>query len=175
MLQVDIEKIVPVTEARDMFNKIVDEVEGSDEMYVMTKNGKPSAVIVGVNHLEKLTGEQSAEVMAKIADLNQPMAENPATDAFAHPAADANQMSPAAEQMAAPTPAEPMPAETALQTPEAPASQPDMPNLPPAEAPAAPATDPFAAPPAQTADQPVLPANEIPAQNGQPPQQPGQM
>ncbi len=57
MLQVNIEKIIPVTEARDMFNKIVDEVEGTDELYVLTKNGKPCAVVVGVNHLEKLTGE----------------------------------------------------------------------------------------------------------------------
>jgi len=66
MLSVDIEKIIPVTEARDMFNKIVDEVEGSDELYVLTKNGKPAAVVVGVNHLEKLTGETSNEVMAKV-------------------------------------------------------------------------------------------------------------
>lgn len=66
MLSVDIEKIVPVTEARDMFNKIVDEVEGSDNMYVLTKNGKPAAVVVGVNHLEKLTGETSGEIMAKV-------------------------------------------------------------------------------------------------------------
>lgn len=65
-MQVDIEKIIPVTEARDSFNKIVDEVEGSDELYVLTKNGKPAAVVVGVNHLEKLTGESEMEVMAKV-------------------------------------------------------------------------------------------------------------
>lgn len=77
MLQVDIEKIIPVTEARDMFNKIVDEVEGTDEMYVLTKNGKPSAVIVGVNHLEKLTGDEGSEVMAKISDLANEQGEVP--------------------------------------------------------------------------------------------------
>lgn len=66
MLSVDIEKIIPVTEARDMFNKIIDEVEGSDDLYVLTKNGKPSAVVVGINHLEKLTGETDTEVMAKV-------------------------------------------------------------------------------------------------------------
>jgi prevent-host-death family protein len=65
-MQVDIEKIIPVTEARDSFNRIVDEVEGSDELYVLTKNGKPAAVVVGVNHLEKLTGESEMEVMAKV-------------------------------------------------------------------------------------------------------------
>ena len=66
MLEVNIEKIVPVTEARDMFNKIVDDVEGTDELYVLTKNGKPAAVVVGVNHLEKLTGQSHGDVAAKI-------------------------------------------------------------------------------------------------------------
>lgn len=62
MLEVDIDKILPVTEARDSFNKIVDEVEGTDHVYVLTKNGKPAAVVVGVNHLEKLTGKTTNEL-----------------------------------------------------------------------------------------------------------------
>ena len=62
MLEVDIDKILPVTEARDNFNKIIDEVEGTEHMYVLTKNGKPSAVVVGVNHLEKLTGKTADEL-----------------------------------------------------------------------------------------------------------------
>jgi prevent-host-death family protein len=81
MLSVDIEKIIPVTEARDMFNKIVDEVEGTDEMYVLTKNGKPSAVLVGVNHLEKLTGAEGSQVMAKISSLANEITEAPAAPA----------------------------------------------------------------------------------------------
>lgn len=71
MLSVDIEKIIPVTGARDMFNKIVDDVEGSDELYVLTKNGKPTAVVVGVNHLEKLTGETSGEIMSKVSEATE--------------------------------------------------------------------------------------------------------
>ncbi len=62
MLEVDIDKILPLTEARDNFNKIIDDVEGTEKMYVLTKNGKPSAVIVGVNHLEKLTGKTADEL-----------------------------------------------------------------------------------------------------------------
>ena len=58
MLEVDIEKIIPITEARDSFNQIIEGVEASDDMYVVTKNGKPSAIIVGVHHLEKLTGAE---------------------------------------------------------------------------------------------------------------------
>jgi len=63
MLDVDVEKILPVTEVRDSLNKIIDEVEGSDELYVVTKNGKPSAVVVGVQHLEKLTGVDHKQLL----------------------------------------------------------------------------------------------------------------
>jgi len=66
MLEVDIDKILPVTEARDSFNKIIDDVEGTDHLYVLTKNGKPSAVVVGVNHLEKLTGKSADELTSMV-------------------------------------------------------------------------------------------------------------
>jgi len=56
MLKVDIDKIIPLTDARNDLNRIADEVNGSDSLYVLTKNGTPIAVVVGVNHLEKLTG-----------------------------------------------------------------------------------------------------------------------
>lgn len=64
MLQVNVDKILPVTEARDKFNQIIDSVEGTDDLYVLTKNGKPSAVVVGVNHLEKLTGATGLQAAA---------------------------------------------------------------------------------------------------------------
>lgn len=67
MLEVEIDKILPVTEARDNFNKLVDEVESSDSLYVLTKNGKPCAVLVGVHHLEKLTGTSHEELMGAAA------------------------------------------------------------------------------------------------------------
>ena len=89
MLEVDIDKILPVTEARDSFNKIVDEVEGSDEIYVLTKNGKPSVVVVGVNHLEKLTGitadeltsivEKKADKTPVVEEIKKPEPIQPAT------------------------------------------------------------------------------------------------
>ena len=62
MLEVQIENIIPVTEARDKFNQIVDAVEGTEELYVLTKNGKPAAIVVGIHHLEKLTGESHTAV-----------------------------------------------------------------------------------------------------------------
>lgn len=63
MLDVNIEKILPITAVRDALNKIIDEVEDSNELYVITKNGKPAAIIVGVHHLEKLTGISHQTIM----------------------------------------------------------------------------------------------------------------
>ncbi|MFA7244303.1 MAG: type II toxin-antitoxin system prevent-host-death family antitoxin [Patescibacteria group bacterium] len=122
MLQVDIEKIIPVTEARDMFNKIVDEVEGTDNMYVLTKNGKPSAVLVGVNHLEKLTGTEGAKVMAKISDMasdspesTQPVEPFVGTDSTPMP--EVQEPVPAAPAETIPAPEAPLPQESVPATP----------------------------------------------------------
>lgn len=66
MLEVKIENIIPVTEARDKLNQLIENVEDSDEMIVMTKNGKPTAILVGVHHMEKLTGEDHKEVFGVV-------------------------------------------------------------------------------------------------------------
>lgn len=115
MLEVQIENILPVTEARDKLNQLIDSVESSDNMYVMTKNGKPCAILVGVHHLEKLTGEKHEELFGNNNKSNEteesmddPMNPTPAqsddTNAAA-PAADASQAAtpaPAADDTAAP-------------------------------------------------------------------------
>lgn len=77
MLEVKIEKIVPITDARDSFNRIIDEVDATDEMYVITKNGKPAAIVVGVHHLEKLTGINAAKAkeMKDEANVVRPLPE----------------------------------------------------------------------------------------------------
>ncbi len=67
MLEVKIDKILPVTEAKDNFSNLVDEVENSDDLYVLTKNGKPGAVLVGIHHLEKLTGTSHEVLMGAVA------------------------------------------------------------------------------------------------------------
>lgn len=78
MLEVQIENIIPVTEARDRFNQLVDKVEGTDDLFVMTKNGKPAAILVGVHHLEKLTGENHTETFGMAPDAAAQTAETPA-------------------------------------------------------------------------------------------------
>jgi prevent-host-death family protein len=53
MLEVQIDRIISVTDARNNFNKIVEDVERGD-MYVLTKGGTPTVAIVSVSELEKL-------------------------------------------------------------------------------------------------------------------------
>ncbi|MBI2263439.1 type II toxin-antitoxin system Phd/YefM family antitoxin, partial [Candidatus Berkelbacteria bacterium] len=60
MLEVEINKILPLTEARDNFSKIVGEVE-QGELYVLTKNGKPAVAIINVAKLEEMTGQHLKE------------------------------------------------------------------------------------------------------------------
>jgi len=156
MLSVDIEKIIPVTEARDMFNKIIDEVEGSDELYVLTKNGKPAAVVVGINHLEKLTGESDTEVQAKINQAGQKevgSADADGDDQFmtpnsADPKPDGDSTEPpsttlADDALTSPADSSPAPAKDMTPEPEAPApADTSLGNLSPS-APAATPVDPF--------------------------------
>lgn len=71
MLDVDIEKILPITEVRDSLNKIIDAVIDSEDLYVVTKNGKPSAIIVGVHHLEKLTGIDHKMIIPEDTDVSE--------------------------------------------------------------------------------------------------------
>ena len=54
-LRVSLENIIPLTEARDHFSQIVNEVQ-KDKLYVLTKGGKPAVAIVDVKYLEAITG-----------------------------------------------------------------------------------------------------------------------
>jgi prevent-host-death family protein len=54
-LKVSLENIIPLTEARDHFSQIVNEVQ-KDKLYVLTKGGKPAVAIVDVKYLEHITG-----------------------------------------------------------------------------------------------------------------------
>lgn len=56
MLQVPIDKIVPLTAARDTLSKIIADVESGTPMYIFTKNGKPSVAVVSIDYLQKQMG-----------------------------------------------------------------------------------------------------------------------
>lgn len=57
-LKVSLENIIPLTEARDHFSQIVNEVQ-KDKLYVLTKGGKPAVAIVDVKYLEHITGGEA--------------------------------------------------------------------------------------------------------------------
>ncbi len=69
-LDVKIDNILPITEVKDSINQLIDKVAVSDEMYVVTKEGKPSAILVGVHHLEKLAGISHEELMPDTPTVN---------------------------------------------------------------------------------------------------------
>ncbi|OGD66000.1 hypothetical protein A3F08_01035 [Candidatus Berkelbacteria bacterium RIFCSPHIGHO2_12_FULL_36_9] len=54
MLQVPIDKILPVTDARTNISKLVDDVEKGD-IYVLTRGGKPAVVVCPVDYIKKLS------------------------------------------------------------------------------------------------------------------------
>jgi len=61
-LEFSIDKIMSVTDARNNFNKIVEEVEKDPQgRYLLTKGGNPSVVVVNVDYLEKLTDGESVK------------------------------------------------------------------------------------------------------------------
>lgn len=84
-LKVSLENIIPLTEARDHFSQIVNEVQ-KDKLYVLTKGGKPAVAIVDVKYLEHITGGE-AKVESVEAEIKKapekvglpPMIEHPKT------------------------------------------------------------------------------------------------
>jgi len=157
-MQVDIEKIIPVTEARDKFNKVVDEVEGSDHIYVFTKNGKPASVMVGVNHLEKLTGETHGDIEAKIAEAPGP---DPAPSATPDTAPTASEPTTPVDDPFVITPAE-TPANEPVAAPDNTPATPE-PSAPVEPASATPVTPPMTTPDATPGPVPIEPEPAAPA------------
>lgn len=148
MLVVDISKIIPVTEARDSLNKIIDDVSAGDELYVLTVNGKPSAVVVGVHHLEKLTGKPTDELMAT-ATPPTGLNEIPASSTLAPTATPATPTevtplsTPTTPAETASTMPEPVVTPTPVSTPAPEITPPPAPSsLPPTSAPATPISNP---------------------------------
>jgi len=54
VLEVPIDKIVPVTNARARIASLVSDVQKTNSLYVLTRGGKPAAVLASVDYLNKL-------------------------------------------------------------------------------------------------------------------------
>lgn len=55
MFEVPVNRIVPLTSARDSLSRLVSQVKGKD-FFVLTKGGKPTCALVSIEYLEELTG-----------------------------------------------------------------------------------------------------------------------
>lgn len=60
MLSVQIDRIIPIDEVKEEFEKIVEEVSeggGDNNLFILTREGKPAVAIVNIKYLSDLTGD----------------------------------------------------------------------------------------------------------------------
>jgi hypothetical protein len=80
-ITVPIDKIVPLTDARDNFSRIVTDIESMPEgLYVLTKGGKPSIALISIRYLEQLMGNQpvaTKPIPPRAIDRPKPQATSP--------------------------------------------------------------------------------------------------
>lgn len=115
MINVPIDKIIPLTTARDTLSKIVAEVETSTPMYVLTKGGKPSVAVVNIDYLEKALNGQLMTETVDDSLANQDVSPGQATETLSD-AQDQQSM------------------ENALESPETPSTE-SLPEPPPIDEP----------------------------------------
>lgn len=63
MLSVQIDKIIPLDEAKEDFEKIVEAIsqeDGGNNLYILTRDGKPAIAIVNIKYLSDITGDDIA-------------------------------------------------------------------------------------------------------------------
>lgn len=162
MINVPIDKIVPLTTARDTLSKIVAEVETNTPMYVLTKGGKPSVAVVNIDYLEKALNGQLVTGTTDDSIANQDV----------HPEQTSEAPSATQDQQSIENALEPTIASSTESLPEPPV---DEPSQPPAETP-----DPSLAPSSDflTSNDQSPPSDEfsktLPAPTSQPADQPTQ-
>lgn len=178
-LRVSLDNIIPLTEARDHFSQIVNEVQ-KDNLYVLTKGGKPAVAIVDVKYLEQITGGN-----VNPSHVEQEIQKNPAKvgrpEMISHSTAPAPQA-----QIQTPPPAKPAITHLEENKPAAPSPKPFQPQTnsgwsskptapPAAEKPVQPST-PAPAKPVLNAETssasqnvPLAPANATPQSTFTPP------
>lgn len=120
MLEVPIDKILSITDARNSFNKIVEDVENdSDGIYILTKGGSPVVALINIMYLENLSGDKvSTKEVKPMQTEGQPQPENPPVPSSQPPT------SPLPGGGSMPTPGE------SGSTPPSPTPLPNEPSLP---------------------------------------------
>lgn len=61
MIHVDLDKILTAKALQEHLSTILFEVEEKEELYVITKKGRPRAALINVDYLQELTGKELGE------------------------------------------------------------------------------------------------------------------
>src|SRR5688500_9946255 len=60
MLSVQIDRIIPIDEAKEDFEKIIatlSEESAGDNLFILTRDGKPAVAVVNIRYLSDITGD----------------------------------------------------------------------------------------------------------------------
>lgn len=80
MIHADLDKILPEDDALERITSIIEEVEENQELFIITKSGRPAAAIINIDYLEELTGNkvpQKSEIKEAVEVKPEPIAELP--------------------------------------------------------------------------------------------------
>lgn len=58
MIHADLDKILPEADALEKITSIIEEVETNQELFIITKSGRPAVAVINIDYLEELTGSQ---------------------------------------------------------------------------------------------------------------------
>lgn len=74
MFKVPIDKIIPVTNARARIASLVSDVQKTNCLYVLTRGGKPAAVLASVDYLDGDKKLKSEEKFSSSKSIKKPVA-----------------------------------------------------------------------------------------------------
>ncbi len=76
MIKVDLDKIITAKALKEHLEQILHETEEEEELFVITKNGRPKAALVNVDYLQELMGKniEEAEDYDKYDRFDKPVA-----------------------------------------------------------------------------------------------------
>lgn len=78
MIHADLDKILPEDDALEKITSIIEEVEEKQELFIITKSGRPAAAIINIDYLEELTGNP----VPQKSEINEAVEIKPAPEKF---------------------------------------------------------------------------------------------
>lgn len=102
MIEVPIDKIVPLDEALGDINKLIESARNEKTLYVLTKDGKPYAAIIDIDYLEHLPELEGAGETKPIHEIGKEETPEKAPEETATPEETEAPPAPSSEQEQAP-------------------------------------------------------------------------